>query len=107
MRPNRENFSLRCECGRPKKYTSEACARCRYLDGSVATDFDVISILREVSDGLTSAAISAETGRYRESVQRTLQRLRRAGRVTAVEDLDDNGAGRPALVYRLIDKGAA
>lgn len=107
----RENTSGTCECGRRKLTSVAACDRCIYLDGSTIQDFEMIQLLRESSDGYTVQALVAETGRVRESVYASLRRLERKGRVIRLQDAEGGGdqetRGRPAHLYRLIDRGMA
>ncbi len=100
------NGTVWCECGARKAKARYACDRCRYLDGNTVSEFDVIQLIRESSDGLSIVSLAAETGRYASAVYRTLQKLEREGRLTRREDADCAGrGGRPAHVYRLYDSG--
>jgi predicted transcriptional regulator len=98
-----------CDCGQQKdRFDHQACKRCMYLDGRTASDFELIQLLREASDGYTAKALAGELGRERESVHVSLQRLRQTGRVMRLLDAegrDDESRGRPAYLYRLVDKG--
>lgn len=98
-----------CDCGQRKLNPQrDACERCRYLDGETVTDFELIQVLREVSDGLSAEALSYELRRYREAVHKTLQRLERAGRIMRCKDVEytpSKRGGRPPDLFRLVDKG--
>lgn len=101
-----------CDCGRMKvRFDHAACARCMYLDGKTTCDFELIQLLREVSDGLTCKTLVRETGRAREGLERSLKRLCARGRVIRLSDAegggDEESRGRPAFLYRLIDTGVA
>ena len=98
-----------CDCGQRKaRFDHQACQRCMFLDGKTCGDFELIQLLRQASDGYTVRALAWETGRAIESVQVSLQRLRRVGRVDRVPDAEggwnEESRGRPAYLYRLVDR---
>lgn len=69
-----------CECGRERTPGSDACERCTYLDGT-RDNAQIIDVLRG-TDGLSVSEIAAVLGKkHKEGVQRSLDRLRRIGRV--------------------------
>jgi len=72
-----------CECGNPKKNGTVACENCQYLDGGGMVD-TIIAAIRQLDtgDGVTLHELAENTGRPRDSVYNSLQRLKRSGRVT-------------------------
>lgn len=72
--------SLTCECGRAKTKDSEACTRCRHLDGECPTVAQLISILREYN-GMSTSDLAATAGRWDTAIWRTLKTMLESGRV--------------------------
>ncbi len=113
MRRQESNWcSDHCECGGSKRRNSLACDRCAFLDGTTDSNMELIHILRDVADGLTCEAIAHETGRHREAVYRSLEKLMARGRVVRRQLSGDesgskrNDGGWNPYVYRLAECGA-
>ena len=101
-----ENYT--CECGNPKRKTRNACDRCTYLDGRGGAEWEVISLLRESSEGSAADALAFELGVQVQSVYGTLHNLIRKGRLVRFSHVAGGGGrGRPAYMYRLVDDGRA
>lgn len=77
----------RCECGRPRATGLPACRRCAALDGisnrGACGTTDIISALRSVGGCGTIETIEVETRMLAATIQTTLVRLRKRGRVIA------------------------
>jgi predicted transcriptional regulator len=106
---DKTNRSVKCDCGNLKSWDRGACERCEFLDGARGSDFELIQCLREANIA-TIAELAYATGRPRESVHRTLKRLREKGRIGVMRPTDGmgpGGSGAPGFVYKLVDEGAA
>lgn len=84
-----------CECGRAKTKDSDACARCRHLDGENPTVAQLISILREYN-GMSTSDLTTATRRWDTAVWRTLKTMLASGRIRRYWRENDSreGTGR-------------
>ncbi len=88
---NASSLSAECDCGNAKAAADECCARCAFLDGlrlgrsrgPGSYLCEVIAVMREMDtgDGVTLVALSRELRRLPRSVLRSLQTLKKRGRV--------------------------
>lgn len=69
-----------CECGRPKSRKKECCTRCTFLDGT-PNHFDIVSALRLVGDASINDLVEITGRKHRDSVELTMKRMMRGGRV--------------------------
>lgn len=69
-----------CDCGRPKFAGNESCSHCRYLDGAVYSDSQIIAALRQVG-WLTLTEMGSMVSCLPNALQRPVTRLLESGRV--------------------------
>ena len=92
--------SIRCECGRDKRKTREACERCCDLDGKRTGAAEAIWALRR--GPLTVEEIAGLLSLNDTGVFRTLQRLERQGRVRRLHEEGEEVAIHYALAERRV-----
>jgi CRP-like cAMP-binding protein len=105
------NLSDECECGRPKKNYAFTCERCRFLDGGCSLEVKLIECMRATNVPVTIVELAEYSGSARRAVHRSVTKLVRSGRVSAIEmmitvahTVFDHGVretGRTAMGYRL------